>query len=241
MKILALNGTYRKNGTTTTLINKALEGAATIGAQTEHLLLKDFDIRYCTNCLKCYGDVASEIAPCTHDDDMTAILKRIKKADGVLFGSPVHMGYVTGLMHVFMERACFRLARPTGEIFGLKGCPEPRLTDKPRAAASIVTAGWVPEEMRQYCDLGTQWLKENVPMLINGEFVIDQYAAAYFPKELKDEEWHRAFFLRELTETQQREAFKLGKTFASRISDGNIGPYDVATLMEAFEQPENSD
>ena len=69
MNIVALNATYRKNGTTTTLINKALEGAATVGAQTEHLLLKDFDIRYCTNCLKCYGDVESEIAPCIHDDD----------------------------------------------------------------------------------------------------------------------------------------------------------------------------
>jgi multimeric flavodoxin WrbA len=172
---------------------------------------------------------------------MTLILEKIKEADGVLFGSPVHMGFVTGLMHVFMERACFRLARPTGEIFGLKGCPEPRLTDKPRAAASIVTAGLIPEEMRQYCDLGTQWLKENVPMLINGELVIDQYAAAYFPRELKDDEWQRAFFLRELIEKQQEEAFELGTTFATRISAGNLRPYDVATLMEAFEQPENSD
>ena len=236
MKIVALNATYRKNGTTTTLINKALEGAATVGAHTEHVLLKDFDIRYCTNCLKCYSDVESEIAPCVHDDDMTEILEKIKEADGVVFGSPVHMGFVTGLMHVFMERACFRLARPTGEIFGLKGCPEPRLTDKARAAASIVTAGWVPEEMRQYCDVGTQWLKENVPMFINGEFVIDQYAAAYFPKELQDDEWQRAFLLRELTESQQQEAFALGKTLATRISDGNIRPYDADTLMEAFEQ-----
>ncbi len=218
MKIVALNATYRTNGTTISLVNKALEGAETVGAQTEHLLLKDFDIRYCTNCLKCYGDLESEIAPCTHDDDMTSILEKIKEADGVLLGSPVHMGFVTGLMFVFKERAVFRLARPTGEMFGLKGCPEPRLTDKPRASASIVTAGWVPEEMRQYCDQGTKWLKENVPMIFNGEFVIDQYAAAYFPKELKDDEWQRAFFLRKLTERQHQEAFVLGKTLAALLS-----------------------
>jgi multimeric flavodoxin WrbA len=236
MNIVALNATYRQNGTTTTLINKALEGAATVGAQTEHLLLKDFDIRYCTNCLKCYGDVESEIAPCTHDDDMTLILEKIKEADGVLFGSPVHMGFVTGLMLVFMERACFRLARPTGEFFGLKGCPEPRLTNKPRAAASIVTAGLIPEDMRQYCDIGTQWLKENVPMLVNGEFVIDQYAAAYFPKDLQDDEWHRAFFLRELTENQQAEAFELGHALASRISEARVRPFDADAYLEASEQ-----
>ena len=240
MKVLALNATYRRNGTTTSLVNKALEGAEMVGAQTEHLLLKDYDIRYCTNCLKCYGDLESEIAPCTHDDDVNFILEKIKEADGVLLGSPVHMGFVTGLMYVFMERVCFRLARPTGEIFGLKGCPEPRLTDKPRAIASIVTAGWVPEEMRQYCDQGTEWLKENVPMFFNGEFLIDQYAAAYFPQELKDDEWQRALFLRKLTDSQHQEAFELGKTLAARISQGSVRPFDAAAAMEALEQSENS-
>ena len=145
MKVLALNATYRQQGTTTSLVEKALQGAAAVGAETEHLLLKDYDIHYCTNCLKCYADLESEIAPCTHDDDMTLILEKIKEADGVLLGSPVHMGFVAGLMNVFMERACFRLSRPTGEILGIKGCPEPRLTNKPRASASIVTAGMVPE------------------------------------------------------------------------------------------------
>lgn len=235
MKVLALNATYRRKGTTTSLVNKALEGATTVGAQTEHLLLKDFDIRYCTNCLKCYGDLESEIAPCSHDDGMTLILEKIKEADGVLLGSPVHMGFVTGLMFVFMERAVFRIARPTGEIFGLKGCPEPRLTDKPRASASIVTAGWVPEEMRQYCDDGTQWLKGNVPMIFNGEFVIDQYAAAYFPKELTNDEWQRAFFLRKLTESQHQEAFELGKTLAVRISEGKVRAFDPAMDMGGLE------
>ena len=232
MKVLALNATYRKQGTTTSLVEKALAGAASVGAETEHLLLKDYDIRYCTNCLKCYADLDSKIAPCTHDDDMTLILEKIKEADGVLLGSPVHMGFVTGLMFVFMERVAFRLARPTGEMFGIKGCPEPRLIDKPRASASIVTAGWVPDEMRQYCDQGTEWLKENVPMFFNGEFVIDQYAAAYFPKELKDGEWQRAFFLRKLTDAQHEEAFELGKTLAARISAGNVRAYDPAMAME---------
>jgi len=232
MKVLALNATYRKNGTTVSLVERALEGAAAVGAVTEHLLLKDFDIRYCTNCLKCYGDLEPEIAPCTHDDDVTLILKKIKAADGVLLGSPVHMGFVTGLMFVFMERTAFRLARPTGELLGLKGCPESRLTGKPRALASIVTAGCVPEELRQYCDTGTEWLKDNVPMLFNGEFVIDQYAAAFFPKELNDDQWAKAFFLRKLTEAQLEEAFELGKTLASRIAEGNVQAYDQSMFLD---------
>ena len=127
------------------------------------------------------------------------------------------------------------MARPTGELLGLKGCPEPRLTNKPRALASIVTAGADPEELRQYCDAGTEWLKDNVSMLFNGEFVIDQYAAAFFSKELNDDEWVRAFFLRKLTEAQLEEAFELGKTIASRISEGNVRAYDQTMFLDGLE------
>jgi multimeric flavodoxin WrbA len=108
LKVLALNATYRKQGTTTSLVEKALQGAAAVGAITEHLLLEDFDIRYCTNCLKCYGDLESDIAPCTHDDDVTLILEKIKEADGVLFGSPVHMGFVTGNIVCYRRITTFK-------------------------------------------------------------------------------------------------------------------------------------
>jgi multimeric flavodoxin WrbA len=238
MKVLALNATCRKNGTTSSLVEKALQGAASVGAQTEHLLLKDYDIRHCTNCLQCYADLESEIAPCTQDDDMTYILEKVKEADGILLGSPVHMGFVTGRMWVFMERACWRLCRPTGEMLGLKGCPEPRLTDKPRASASIVTAGVVSEEFRPYCDAGTEWLKSNVPMMFNGEFVVDQYAAACFPKKLEGGEWSKALFHRKLTEAQQREAYHVGKTLAVGISEGGPRPFDAAAAAEGFEPSE---
>jgi len=232
MKILALNATYRELGTTVELVEKALEGAAEAGAVTEQLLLKDYDIRYCTNCLKCYADLESDIAPCIHDDDVTAILEKISEADGIILGSPVHMGFVTGLLWVFLERACFRLSRPTGELMGLKGCPEPRLTEKARASASIVTAGAVPEELRPYCDDGTNWFRGNLPMLFNGEFVADQYAAAAFPRELTEDEWSKAFFLRKLSEAQLQESFDLGKTLAARIAEGNVRAFDPDMTME---------
>jgi hypothetical protein len=132
-----------------------------------------------------------------------------------------------------MERAVWRLCRPTGEFLGLKGCPEPRLTDKPRASASIVTAGCVPEGLREHCDSGTEWIKNNIPMVFNGEFVIDQNAAAYFPKELDDDEWQKALFLRKLTENQHQETFELGKTLAARISEGKVRAFDPSMGLEA--------
>ncbi|MFH1951233.1 MAG: NAD(P)H-dependent oxidoreductase [Pseudomonadota bacterium] len=76
MKILALNATYRPNKTTTQLTLKALEGATSMGADTEMVMLRECRIGLCTNCLKCYKDLESEIPPCSLSDDMDAILYR---------------------------------------------------------------------------------------------------------------------------------------------------------------------
>lgn len=226
MKILSLNATYRPEGTTTRLTHKALEGAASRGAETEMILLRDLDIQYCTNCLGCYQDLESEIAPCTIDDDVRSILEKIRDADGIIVSSPVHCGFVTGLMMTFIERATWTLLRPTGQLLGLKGVPEPRLTDKVRAAASIVSAGGMPTELRQYCDMGTPFLKEFVEAAFNGELVSDLYTGAVFTKELTDEEWSKAYLFRELTEQQLQEAYNLGVTVANAIAEGTVRPYD---------------
>lgn len=105
MRILSINGTYRKNGTTTRLTEMAMEGAASMGADTEMILLTEKDIRYCTNCLTCYKDLDSKIAPCIIEDDVHDILIKIGDAGGVLFASPVHSGFVSALMTTFIHRA----------------------------------------------------------------------------------------------------------------------------------------
>lgn len=225
MKVLALNGTYRPTKTTTRLAQRALDGAASLGADTEMVMLRDKNIQFCTNCLTCYKDLASEIAPCSIDDDVGEILEKIREADGIILASPVHCGFVTGLMTAFMERIAFRLCRPTGEFMGLKGLPEPRLTGKARAVSTIVSAGRIPTELRAYCDLATPWLKD-AAMFFNGECIGDIYAGAVFTKELQDEEWSRSFLFRELTEEQLQEAYNLGLKMAEAIKNKALRPYD---------------
>jgi len=232
MKILAINGSYRRDGTTAHLTSQALRGAEAEGAETEMIVLADSDVQYCTNCLACYKDTDSTIAPCTVDDGVAAILQGIRDADGVIFSSPVHCGFVSGIMTAFIERATWTLLRPTGEIMGLKGAPEPRLTDKPRATATIVSAGGVPPEMRKYCDMGSPWLGEAAVMLCNGQCIGDIYAGAVFNKELEGEEWNRAYLFRELTAAQLQEAFDLGAKMAGVISAGEAQPYDPTAFAQ---------
>ncbi len=236
MKILAINGTYRKNGTTTELTLKALEGARSEGAETEMVLLTEKDVRYCTNCLTCYQDLDSEIAQCSIDDDVHTILEKIREADGVFFTSPVQCGFVTALMTTFLHRAAWTLLRPTGELLGLKGTPEPRLTGKARAVAAIVSAGSVPTELRQYCDTGTPWLVDMAGSICNGECVGDMYAGAAFSRELQDEEWSRSLLYRKLSPEQLRQAYDLGAYMARAVKESRIRPYDPARLLEEIQQ-----
>ena len=238
MKILAINGSYRAKGTTARLTAKALEGAASEGADTEAVLLVEKDVRYCTNCLTCYKDTTSQIAPCPIDDDVRGILEAIRDADGVLFTSPVHCGFVSGLMVAFLERAAWPLAKPTGEIMGLKGMPEPRLTDKARAVATIVSAGGMPAELRQYCDMGTPWLQEMAAGLCNGEPVGDMYAGAVFTKELEGDEHARSYFFRELTDAQLQQAHDLGATMVRALKAGTVRGYDPMRFIQSLEQPD---
>jgi multimeric flavodoxin WrbA len=232
MEILALNATYRPKQTTTRLAQRALDGATSMGADTEMIMLREKNIQYCSNCLTCYKDLESEIAHCTIDDDVGEILEKIREADGIILASPVHCGFVTGLMMAFIERITFRLCRPTGEFMGLKGCPEPRLTRKARAVATIVSAGGIPTEARELCDLATPWLKEAV-VFFNGECIGDLYAGAVFTKTLVDDEWSRSFLYREVTEAQLEEAFQLGVKMAEAIQNDAVHPFNPEQMMSA--------
>jgi len=220
MQVLAINAAGRERGTTTRLAAAALEGAASLGADTEMVMLKDLEIRFCTNCLTCYQDRESAIGRCVIDDGVRPVQEKIRAADGVIFASPVHCGFVTGLMTTFIERSAWPLCLPIGEMMGLKDVPMPRLTDKARATASIVSAGGVPPELRQYCDTGTAWLRDMAPLLCNGPFVGDMYAAALYPRALGAEERANAYLHRELSQGQLREAFDLGVALVRAIQAG---------------------
>lgn len=226
MKILAINGSYRPEGTTVKLTNKALEGAAAMGAHTEHIMLLEKNIGYCKNCLMCYRDMTSPIAPCSIDDEVRSILESIRDADGLILSSPVHCGLCSALMFAFIERSTFTLGKPTGTSMGMKGCPEPRLTEKARAVATIVSAAGTTPELRHLCDSVTPLLSWFGAIVANGLPTGNLYAAAHFPGEMKEEDWPRALLLRELIEAQLQEAYTLGEKVACAIRAGGLKPYD---------------
>jgi multimeric flavodoxin WrbA len=224
MKILAINGTYRKKGTTTDLTEAALGGAASAGAEAEMVLLQDHDVRYCTNCLMCYKDLDSEIAPCSVNDSVGEILQKVMDADGIILSSPVHNGFITGLMTVFFERITWRLCRSTGKILNLRGMPEPR-SQKVRALATIVSAGQMPTKQgKKYCNDGTPFMKQNGCLIFNADWVGAMYAGGEFSKKLQADDWQKAYLFKELSKEQLKEARDLGIKMAGMIKTDRLRP-----------------
>jgi hypothetical protein len=198
-------------------------------------MLRDADVRWCNNCLKCYRNLEAELAPCAIDDGVTGILERMLEADGLIFASPVHNGFLTGRMTAFFERVVWRVCRPTGAIAGLHGMPEPR-SRKVRAMATIVSAGGMPARLRKLCDGGTPFLKENGGMFFNATCVGDLYAHAVLTRRpASDADWQRIYDLRRLSEAQLRAAFDLGVRLARTIEAGNLrAPRMMGPVTEAL-------
>jgi multimeric flavodoxin WrbA len=123
MKVLAINGSPRKKWNTAMLLGKALEGAASSGAQTELIHLYDLDFKGCTSCFACKLKGGKSNGKCAMKDGLTPVLDKLSKADAFVLGSPIYFGTVTGEMRSFMERLLFpylAYTLPPQSLFGRK-------------------------------------------------------------------------------------------------------------------------
>ena len=99
MRIIGICGSPRE-GNTEFMLRTVLERAKELGAETELILLREKDIKFCDGCHICRGGSGK----CSIDDDMTEIRKKLLEADSIIFGSPIYYDGVTGLLKNFIDR-----------------------------------------------------------------------------------------------------------------------------------------
>lgn len=104
MKVIAINGSPRKKWNTATLLEQALEGATSEGAETELIHLYDLNFKGCTSCFACKLKGGISYGKCAIKDELTPVLEKLGNADAVILGSPLYLGNSTGEMRSFMER-----------------------------------------------------------------------------------------------------------------------------------------
>lgn len=108
-RVIAINGSPRKDMNTATLIDQALKGAREAGAEVERVDLYDIKFKGCVSCLNCKLKKARTYGLCAYRDDLRPILQRCREADVIIFGSPIYYGNVNGTMRSFLERLMFPL------------------------------------------------------------------------------------------------------------------------------------
>ena len=103
-RIVAIVGSYRKDGNIDQTVEAILAGARERGASTDTIFLRDKHVEFCTNCRTCTQTGGPERGKCIKQDDMEAILQEIEAADAVVYASPVNYYNVTAIFRRFMER-----------------------------------------------------------------------------------------------------------------------------------------
>ena len=107
-KIVIIDGGPRRNMNTARLLQRVAEGAESVGGGVEVKTVRLYDLNYngCMSCMACkLKGKASNI--CRFKDALTPLLEEIAAADGLVLGSPIYFGEVTGVMRAFLERLAF--------------------------------------------------------------------------------------------------------------------------------------
>jgi multimeric flavodoxin WrbA len=105
MKIVAFNGSPRKDGNTTILINHVFRELEKEGVETELVQLSGRKIHGCIACYKCFENKDQRCA--VKDDFANECIEKMIKAEGIILGSPVYFTDVTAEMKALIDRAGF--------------------------------------------------------------------------------------------------------------------------------------
>jgi multimeric flavodoxin WrbA len=114
MKVVAFNGSPRKDGNTFALINLVLREVEKEGIETEIVQVGGRPIRGCIACYKC---IENKDQRCAVKDDMANdCIEKMIGADGIVLGSPTYFMDVTSEMKALIDRCGF-VSRANGGLY----------------------------------------------------------------------------------------------------------------------------
>ncbi len=136
MNVVTLLGSPRPGKTSATIAHRFTATTAQLGAQTRIFELNRLNYRGCQGCYAC----KTTMERCVLDDDLTAVLDAVHKADVVVLASPVYFGEVTSQLKGFIDRTFSYLVPdyPTN--------PQPSRLAGAKSLVFILTQGYPKEE-----------------------------------------------------------------------------------------------
>jgi multimeric flavodoxin WrbA len=105
LKVVAFNGSPRKEGNTAALIKHVLTELEKEGIETETVQVGGKSIHGCTACAKCFENKDKK---CVIDKDIVnECIEKMIEADGIILGSPTYFADMTPELKAL--RACLKI------------------------------------------------------------------------------------------------------------------------------------
>jgi multimeric flavodoxin WrbA len=117
MKVVAFNGSARKDGNTAILVNAVFKELKKAGIKTELVQLAGKKIRGCTACGKCFTNQDKRCA--VKGDIVNDCIRKMLDADGIILASPTYFSDVSSEMKALIDRAGF-VAKANQDMFRRK-------------------------------------------------------------------------------------------------------------------------
>jgi len=102
MKVIAINGSPKKDGNTSHAIKMVCDALRAEGIESEILHIGHKPVHGCMACGKCAENRDEKCS--IHTDDLNQWIQVVKAADGIILGSPVYYSGIAGTMKCFLDR-----------------------------------------------------------------------------------------------------------------------------------------
>jgi multimeric flavodoxin WrbA len=117
MKVIAFNGSPRKDGNTAILISYVFGELQKEGIETELFQLAGRKIRGCVACYKCFQNADQRCS--VRDDILNECIERMIEGEGIIFGSPTYFTDVSPEMKALIDRSGL-VAKANGDMLKRK-------------------------------------------------------------------------------------------------------------------------
>ena len=117
MKVIAFNGSARKDGNTAILINQVFSELERQDIETEMIQLSGQKIKGCIACYKCFENKDQRCS--VKNDIVNDCIEKMLQADGIILASPTYFADVSAELKALIDRAGL-VAKANGDMFRRK-------------------------------------------------------------------------------------------------------------------------
>lgn len=117
MKVIAFNGSARKDGNTAILINQVFSELEKQDIETEMIQFSGQKMRGCIACYKCFENKDQRCS--VKDDVVNDCIEKMLQADGIILASPTYFADVSSELKALIDRAGL-VAKANGDMFKRK-------------------------------------------------------------------------------------------------------------------------